>query len=282
MSPEELDQQLEQLFHAAQSASSEGLKDEALKKCEEALELLENFGEDTERHSFSDFVMLMADIHWAAGDYERAYGEYQRVALQDPERSDARIAMGVALYHLCRFAAAQTILEMCSLDDPEDAEVWYYLGLIALRHDKHDLAMSHFELANELQENRFLVPLEINEDDIVALMERLLDEIPGPIRDAIANVPIILEKHPTDELLFSSDPPIDPTVLGIFDGVPVIDTGSTSIETSPTRIVIFYENIWLIAGDRETLEEELWVTLKHEIGHFFGLSEEDLTERGLD
>jgi len=61
-----------------------------------------------------------------------------------------------------------------------------------------------------------------------------------------------------------------------------VDESSSTIHTAPTRIVLFSENIWLIAGDRATLEEELWVTLKHEIGHYFGLTEEELAERGLD
>ncbi|MCC6547700.1 metallopeptidase family protein [Candidatus Sumerlaeota bacterium] len=280
--PDNIDPQLEQLYNSAQSASSEGLKEEALKKCEEAIELLESYGEETERHSFSDFVMLMADIHWTAGDYEAAYGEYQRVANHDPERSDARVAMGVALYHLCRFTASQTILEMCSLEDPEDAEIWYYLGLLALRSEKRELARNHFELAHELQENRFLLPVEITETEITEIVQALVDEIPEAIRNALDNVPVILETRPPDELLFSSDPPIDPTVLGIFDGIPVIEESSTTIHTAPTRIVLFSENIWLIAGDRATLEEELWITLKHEIGHYFGLSEEELAERGLE
>lgn len=282
MTPEELDEALNQLYHSAQSASSEGLKDEALKRCEEALELLESNGEDTERHSFADFVMLIADIHWSAGDYERAYQDYHRVALNDAERLDARVAMGVALFHLCRFQAARTILEMCSLDDPDDAETWYYIGLLALREGKRELAMSHFNSAHELQEDRFLLPVDISEAEIAEIVERLVEEIPQPIRRALENVPIILEKRPEEDMLFSADPPLDPTVLGIFDGIPAIDMGSTTIETSPTRIVLFYENIWLLAGDRATLEEELWITLKHEIGHYFGLNEEDLAERGLD
>ena len=37
---------------------------------------------------------------------------------------------------------------MCSLEDPEDAEIWYYLGLLALRNDKRELAHSHFEVVS--------------------------------------------------------------------------------------------------------------------------------------
>lgn len=282
MSPEELDATLEQLYHSAKSASSEGLQDEALQRCEQAYDLLESYGEDTERYSYFDFAMLEGDIYWAAGDWEQAYQAYYKVYLNDPERHDARVATGVALFHLCRFAAAQSILEMSSLDDPEDPEVWYYLGLLALRREERKVALKYFEYAHEIDEERYFVPVDITEEEIMAMVERMIEDIPGPMRKALDNVPIILEKRPEEELLISSDPPMDPTLLGLFDGIPLTELDSTSVVPAPTRIILFTENIWLLSHDRAVLEEELFITLKHEIGHFFGLSEEELTQRGLD
>ena len=281
MTPEELDQRLDALYTSAQLASSEGLTDEAIRRCEEALSLLETYGEETEHHTFTDFMMLIGDVHWTGGDYEEAYQHYARVAGMDPDRRDARVAMGVALYHLCRFQASQSILELASLDDPEDPEVWYYLGLLALRRDQKAVAMNHFRHAHELQDNRFPLPVEISEDDVVELVDRMLGELPADMKKALGNVAIIVEPRPDEDLLFSNEPPMDPTLLGIFEGTPH-GLQSSEIQIMPTRVVLFYENIALVAGDRETLEEELWITLKHEIGHYFGLNEDELAERGLD
>ncbi len=282
MDPEEIEPRLEQLYESAKSASSEGLVEEALKRCEEALLLLDSYGEDTERHSYSDFVMLVGDVHWGAGDYEQACQAYHKVVLNDPERIDARIATGVALYHLCRFSAAQNMLELASIDEPEDGEVWYYLGLLALRQGKSSVAMRHFAEAHELDEERFVLPVETSDAQIAEIVEHLLDDIPEELRAALHNVPIVLERHPDEELLLESEPPMDPMVLGLFEGTPITAAQSTDVPTSPTRIVLYAENIWLLGADQETLEEELFITLKHEIGHYFGLSEDDLTERGLD
>lgn len=281
MTPDDLDEKLEKLYQNARLASSEGLRDEALDRCEDALALLESFGDDTDHHSYSDFVMLMGDIYWASGDWEQAFEYYQRVALNDPERNDARVAMGVTLYHLCRFHAAQTVLEMCSLTDQDDPEVWYYLALLALRGDKRSLAMYFFDRANELHEDRFIMPVEVEEEDVIDMVNSMIAEIPEPLMRAMENVPIVAEDRPSEELLLSSDPPMDPTVLGLFTGIPHGES-SSAIPDGPTQITLFLENIWLLAGDRDKLEEELWITLKHEIGHYFGLSEEELTERGLD
>ncbi len=280
MTPDELEKTLERLYNSAQSASSEGLTDEAVRRCEEALELIETYGEDGERHSYGDFIMLTGDVHWGAGDYEQAYRAYHKVMTNEPDRQDARVAVGVALYHLGRFGASQNLLEMASLDDPEDAETWYYLGLLALRRGQRDLAMIHFESAHELENNRFYVPVEIPPEEIVALVEAMVEEIPEPLRQPLQNVPIIVEDHPSEAMLYGGDPPMDPLLLGIFDGIPL--TEPQDLVTSPTRIVLYLENIWLLGYSREVLEEELWVTLKHEIGHYFGLNEDELAERGLD
>lgn len=282
MEPDDIEERLERLYESASSASAEGRSEDAIKLCDEALDLIESAGDDTESYSYSDFVMLIGDVHWGAGDYEDAYQAYHKVALNDPERIDARVAVGVALFHLCRFQAAQTQLEMCSLDDAGSAEAWYYLGLIALRRGQRDLAMRHFTSANELEEERFKLPVAISEKEVVEIVERLIQEIPPALAKPLVNVPIILEKRPDEELLFSEDPPMDPLILGLFDGIPLTEMTSDVIVTAPTRIILFLDNIWLVAHDRATLEDELWVTLKHEIGHYLGLNEDELAERGLD
>jgi predicted Zn-dependent protease with MMP-like domain len=80
----------------------------------------------------------------------------------------------------------------------------------------------------------------------------------------------------------AQDPPLDPLLLGFFDGVPLTEQSVFDAPAAPTRILVFSENIALIAHDREKLEEELAITIKHEIGHYLGLDEDDLAARGLD
>jgi predicted Zn-dependent protease with MMP-like domain len=282
MEPEDLNAELEKLYEAANLASAEGHLDEALARCKTALEMIEEFGEESETYNYSDFLMLIGDVHWGAGDYEQAYQAYQKVSLHDPERLDARVAVGVALFHLCRFVAAQAQLEMCNLEDPGNAESWYYLGLSALRRGQREVAMRHFVAANELEEERYLIPEEIPEEEVIRIVSRMLDSFPAELRRVLANVPVIVESFPSEELLFSEDTTMDPLILGLFDGVPITEVTSDLVVTSPTRILLFYENIALLASDRKALEDELWVTLKHEVGHFLGLNEEELAERGLD
>ena len=282
MNPDELDDRLEQLYSSAQSASSEGLTQEALRRCEEAMMLLENYGEDTEAHSYADFVMLVGDIQWGAGEYEEAYRAYHRVVQNEPDRLDASVAMGVALFHLCRFTAAQAALEMCSIDLPDDAETWYYLGLLAARRGRHSIGLQFIEMANELDEERYPMPRDVPDEEVTALAGRMIEEVPEPLRGMLKEVPIVFEDQPDEELLFSADPPMDPLILGIFEGMAAGDDARHPQMAAITRVVFYRDNIALFGRKQEKLEEELWSTLRDEIGHFLGLNEEEMAEQGLE
>lgn len=282
MNPDNIEQRLEQLYSSAQSANSEGLIDAALDRCEEAMALLESYGEDTEHHSYADFVMLMGDIHWGSANYEEAYRAYSRVVQNEPERLDAQVAMGVALFHLCRFSAAKVVLEMCSLNAPEDGETWYYLGLIALREGKRRLARRYFETVEELDEDRFPMPAPVRDEVAVESVKALIERVPEPMRGLLLSAPIEFEDCPPEWLLHTADPPIDPTVLGVFEGVAMGEDTENPNAATLERIVLFRDNIALLKADPAVLEEELWNSLKQEIAHFLDLSEEELDERGLE
>ena len=51
----------------------------------------------------------------------------------------------------------------------------------------------------------------------------------------------------------------------------------------PPQIILFLENIWELAeGDEKIFRDEVHTTFLHELGHYLGLDEDDLTERGLE
>jgi predicted Zn-dependent protease with MMP-like domain len=57
---------------------------------------------------------------------------------------------------------------------------------------------------------------------------------------------------------------------------------SLEIAPAPTRIVLYTENLLSLAEDDASLREEVETTVLHELGHFFGMEEEDLERIGLD
>ena len=75
----------------------------------------------------------------------------------------------------------------------------------------------------------------------------------------------------------TADPPLSPTILGLFRGAPYGQKVSADPWSHlPSSIVLYQRNLERAVADREELEEQIAITLVHEVGHFLGLDEEEL------
>lgn len=115
----------------------------------------------------------------------------------------------------------------------------------------------------------------IAESEIAALTESL----PSPLRVEARQLPVVFQARP-DKRLESEG--IEPDTLGLFVGEPFAELASTS-SPLPPQILLFLQNLWEAAEQVETVfREEVRTTYLHELGHFVGLDESDLEERGLE
>ena len=106
-----------------------------------------------------------------------------------------------------------------------------------------------------------------------------LASLPAELRELAEQVPLTFEKRPTRAMRAEG---ITPDTLGLFVGESIEDAGE-SLAPMPGQIILFLDNIWDFAdGDTETFEEEVRITLLHELGHYLGWDEEDLFDRDLD
>ncbi len=111
------------------------------------------------------------------------------------------------------------------------------------------------------------------------LVETALATIPRNFRDAIANVAIVVEDEPSPELLDEMDMDPNDTLLGLYQGTPLPERGSTHGNTLPDVVTLFQGPIEEEAeGDPEQIVFEIGETLIHELGHYFGLSEDEIEE----
>jgi predicted Zn-dependent protease with MMP-like domain len=111
----------------------------------------------------------------------------------------------------------------------------------------------------------------------LAEIETTLAELPTPLREQAQKLPVTFERKPNVELQADG---IEEDTLGLFAGMEFADSGA---EVLPAQIILFLENLWDFAeGDLEVFCDEVHTTFLHELGHFFGLDEDDLTQRGLD
>jgi predicted Zn-dependent protease with MMP-like domain len=108
--------------------------------------------------------------------------------------------------------------------------------------------------------------------DVVAGTQR---ELPPDIREAAKTVPVRLEDAPSPELLAEG---FEADILGLFSGAP-----HGSAEAGPPQIYLYMANLWDFAGEEESaFREEVRLTYLHELGHYLGWDEDQLSARGLD
>jgi predicted Zn-dependent protease with MMP-like domain len=110
-------------------------------------------------------------------------------------------------------------------------------------------------------------------------VEQTLAGLPAPLKERALALPITFEPVPNEGLVGDG---IAPDTLGLFTGMEFSEETSSAVPLPP-QIILFLENLWLMAEDDEALyREEVRTTLLHELGHYLGLTEEDLYDRGLE
>lgn len=115
-----------------------------------------------------------------------------------------------------------------------------------------------------------------------AKFERLVADalagIPSRFRDAMANVAIVIEDEPAPDLLEEMELGPSETLLGLYQGTPLTERTWQYGNTLPDRVLLFKGPLERESEDDEDLVVAIGETLIHEIGHYFGLSEEEISE----
>ncbi len=190
---------------------------------------------------------------------------------------------GLALQELCRFEEARAALSAAEATDPDDPWTVHALGLLAERRGDADEARRRFARARKLAPDEFPRPVSLSHAAFEAAVEDALAELPEAVRRYLSNVAITVEDLPADVDLLGADPPLSPGILGLFRGAPYGQKASMDPWSHfPSSIVLYQRNLERFARSREELIQEIRVTLVHEVGHFLGLDEDELYERGLD
>lgn len=110
-------------------------------------------------------------------------------------------------------------------------------------------------------------------------VQRLLRRLPPALRDHARALPVAYETAPRPELARDG---IAPDSLGMIEGAAFPDELADALP-QPARIVLFLANLLdYAAGDRSAFRDEIRLTYLHELGHYLGLDEDALAERGVD
>jgi len=117
----------------------------------------------------------------------------------------------------------------------------------------------------------------VNREQFKKLVDEALASIPERFRDAMQNMAIVIEDEPTTaQLIGAGLDPREDTLLGLYEGIPLTERGWAHGNVLPDKITLFQGPIESESDSEDDTVVAIGETLIHEIGHYFGLSEEEI------
>jgi predicted Zn-dependent protease with MMP-like domain len=116
----------------------------------------------------------------------------------------------------------------------------------------------------------------MRERDFYEMVERALEGLPPELAEMLDNVAIVVEDWPERSMLADYE---EDTLYGLYEGVPLSERGDAYYGVLPDRITIFRRPLERDFGPGE-LEEQIRITVVHEIAHHFGFDEDRLEDLG--
>jgi predicted Zn-dependent protease with MMP-like domain len=114
-------------------------------------------------------------------------------------------------------------------------------------------------------------------EEFRGLVAEAIDTLPRRFARELKNLAIVIEDQPSQELLDEMEMSPDDILLGLYQGTPLNERGWGYGNTLPDRITLFQ---WPIEDDADNVENEIIIaigeTLIHELGHYFGMNEEEI------
>lgn len=232
---------------------------------------------------------LAAELQLVAGIAENDLGRNRqalvhldRAMAALPEDADVAYERGVALFELCRFEDARRAFDRAVALSPENPWALHQLGLLAEQRGDDARAERLLAKARALDPKTFAAELAIDDRTFRAQIQRSIGELSPEDRRALGAAPIEIRDIPDPADLLAVDPPLSPAILGLFRGPPEGEPCEPG-EGPRCRSIVFYrKNLVRFAHDRAELDEQIRITLLHELGHLRGEDDDELRDRGLE
>lgn len=122
--------------------------------------------------------------------------------------------------------------------------------------------------------------MKLSADEFADLVDQALQEIPEPLQAYMADVVIDIEPHPDPGTCRSAGISDPRSLLGLYRGTPLTERSVEHYGRLPDHIAIYQRNIERCCRTRRQVVRQIRKTVFHEVGHHFGLDEEDLASLG--
>jgi len=224
-----------------------------------------------------------------------------------PHFSAATYERGVALFELCRFDESRRTFEKVLAGSEDHAHALYHLGLIEERAGDAAAAARHLAAATAADPKSFPLPPAISQGDFSERVRRAVAELPSDLRRDLSGVKVEAADLPEMDDLTAERPPLSPTILGLFRGLPLdyadeepaptpsgrggkgraasppsASAGPLQCDAGDRTIVLYRRNLLRTVRDGAELDQAIIRTLLHEVGHLRGEDDGSLRDRGLE
>jgi predicted Zn-dependent protease with MMP-like domain len=162
--------------------------------------------------------------------------------------------------------------------DPKCADALHGVGLIQQERGEFEAMVKTWLEVRKLDQKMRPYPWTLSEREFEAAVEATLAEIPEETRRRFENLPIIATDYPSQGLIEDG---VDPRSLGIITGVPYSEKLSIGTGADLDCVQLYQKNIERMCHSKDEVIEEIRITVLHETGHYFGLSDDDLDDIGL-
>jgi predicted Zn-dependent protease with MMP-like domain len=191
--------------------------------------------------------------------------------------------LGEVLFQRWRFEEARQVMEPWLAGEPEDAWCWHLLGRIREFLEDDPGAEAAYLRAADLDPEQFFSPHRITEPELERALRQARDRLPPDFREALDALPV--QVRPLPSVPMARQDPDDwlrPDLLGLFTGTSLLDRSVFNPLEQPGVVFLFQKNLERVCPDRESLIEEIRITLWHELAHFLGFGEEAMPGLGLE
>jgi predicted Zn-dependent protease with MMP-like domain len=112
------------------------------------------------------------------------------------------------------------------------------------------------------------------------IVQQAISRIPEEFRRHLDNMIITVQTRPSSDLLEEMGYDADETLLGVYTGVPLTERSAIDPPLYPDTIYLFQEPLQEMCESIEELEEEIQITVVHEVAHYLGIDEDRLDDLG--
>jgi len=227
------------------------------------------------------FLALGWRERWLADAPDEALNIAKDAATRFSHDLDTVLELADILLEIGRPSDVLEILLAVSEQEQTNADLWYESALAAERDRQLTVRQACFRRVWELEyDAEPPYRLWLAESSFVAVAEDVLSRLPDSIRESLGNVVVIIEDY-TDQWVLDGEPG-DPRALGLFIGPERAHEGGLDyVAEGPARIYLYRWNIERVCDSAATVEDQIAVTVLHEIWHYLGLDEDELEIRGL-